>query len=96
MSNYRKGRYLEHLARRDLEADGYAVVRSAGSKGAVDLVATCPRHILLIQVKAEGRTRPKDIEKLRAVPAPKRGVYKEIWERHKGAWRITRLKRSEP
>lgn len=97
MNNYRKGRKLEYLARDALEARGYTVVRSAGSKGPIDLVATGTKHVLLIQVKADRRTRPKDIAKLNAVPVPARGVYKEIWERRKnGAWRITRLKRRNP
>ncbi len=94
MSSYRRGRYLEYLARDALVARGYTVVRSAGSKGPVDLVATGPQHVLFIQVKAQGRTRPIDIEKLRAVPVPARGVHKEIWERRaNGGWHITRLKR---
>ncbi len=94
MSNYSKGRRLEYMARRTLEHHGYLVVRSAGSKGPVDLVATGPKHVLLIQVKADGQVRRADVEKLRAVPAPSRGVHKEIWEWRNGAWYITRLRKN--
>ena len=92
MGSYSKGVRLEYAARDVLIARGYTVVRSAGSKGPVDLVATCEKHILLIQVKAQGQVRPADRAKLRVVPTPSRGVYREIWERKNGAWSVTRLK----
>lgn len=58
MKPYEKGRRAEWRVRSVLEEDGYVVVRSAASKGPIDLVAIHPekREILLIQVKS-GRSR---------------------------------------
>jgi hypothetical protein len=39
VSTASKGRALEHKARHELEAAGWYVIRSAGSKGTADLVA---------------------------------------------------------
>jgi DNA polymerase-3 subunit beta len=91
MSNYARGARLEYKARDDLLARGYTVVRSAGSKGAVDLVATSVKHILLIQVKSPGGVTPDAIHKLRAVPVPCSGVQREIWEYHPPERRPTHL-----
>jgi Holliday junction resolvase len=52
MSGYAKGARLEHAARRSLEADGYRVIRSAGSKTKVDLIALKPGELLFVQAKA--------------------------------------------
>lgn len=53
MSTATKGRAAEHEARATAETHGYYVLRSAGSKGAADLVAFREGHApLLIQVKA--------------------------------------------
>lgn len=46
MSNYRNGAAFEHRCKRELEAAGYFVVRSAGSHGEVDLLAI-PRVSLI-------------------------------------------------
>jgi Holliday junction resolvase len=50
-SNYRAGADLERAARKVLEENGYFVVRSAGSKGPVDLVAFKPGEVLFVQCK---------------------------------------------
>ena len=85
MSRYTTGRRLEYRARDELIAQGYTVVRSAGSKGPIDLVAIgC--HVRLIQIKS-GPPRPSDRKRLRAVLAP-RGTRREIWQWQAGAWRI--------
>ena len=44
--NYRNGRAAEYAARDVLLAEGYTVMRAAGSKGAADLVGVreCGRH----------------------------------------------------
>ena len=50
-----KGRRNEHKSRDWLEAQGYFVVRAAGSKGDWDLVALHPgpeRPVMLVQVKS--------------------------------------------
>ena len=85
MTRYTTGRRLEYRARDALRAQGYTVVRSAGSKGPIDLVAI-GRNVRLIQVKAN-RPRRTDRLKLAAVPAP-RGVRREIWQWQAGTWRI--------
>ena len=85
MSRYTTGRRLEYRARDALRAQGYTVVRSAGSKGPIDLVAI-GRTVRLIQVKAN-RPRLTDRLKLAVVPAP-RGVKREIWQWQAGTWRI--------
>lgn len=90
MSAYHKGARLERLARADLEAAGYLVIRSAGSKGPVDLAALNTRHLRLIQVKAHGAPRPLDFAKLRALRVP-RNASRELWERHGGGWRVHTL-----
>jgi Holliday junction resolvase len=51
-ARYRKGADLERKIRATLEEDGYYVVRSAGSKGVLDLVAFRAGETLFIQVKA--------------------------------------------
>ena len=85
MSAYVAGRRLEYRARDELIAQGYTVVRSAGSKGPIDLVAIgC--NVRLIQIKS-GRPRTSDRLRLRAVLAP-RNVRREIWQWQAGTWRI--------
>lgn len=95
MSRYAKGARLERLARHELERRGYAVIRSAGSKGAVDLVAFSPHRILLVQVKG-GRVTSADKQKLAAFPAPKI-VRRQLWQRANGrfAWQVSEQKRKE-
>ena len=51
MSSASKGRAREHNARAWLEAMGYVVTRSAGSKGCWDLVGICRTGIALVQCK---------------------------------------------
>lgn len=46
MTRYDTGRETEYLVRNELALHGYHVVRSAGSKGAVDLVATWKKRII--------------------------------------------------
>jgi Holliday junction resolvase len=91
MSNYAKGARLERLARAELQAAGYVILRSAGSKGPVDLVALNQCHVRLIQVKAAGAARPADLFKLRTLPAP-RNASRELWVRERGHWRIVKVK----
>ncbi|MFF1469109.1 PDDEXK family nuclease [Streptomyces mirabilis] len=53
-SNYERGVRFERAVRDDLESHGYEVIRSAGSKSKIDLVAIKPRQLLLIQCKQAG------------------------------------------
>lgn len=52
--NYAKGRNFEYETRDHLRLMGYEVIRSAGSKTKVDLVAIKPGQILLVQCKLPG------------------------------------------
>lgn len=60
MSAYRAGRDFEYAVRTKLTADGYDVIRSAGSKTKVDLVAIKAGQALLIQAKRDGRISPHE------------------------------------
>lgn len=55
-NNYRRGATFERKIKKQWEDDGYLVIRSAGSKGPVDLVAIKSTavyevHVVLIQCK---------------------------------------------
>ncbi len=63
-----KGAGRENRVRRQLEADGYWVVRSAASKGAADLLAVKAGQVLVVQVKSG--------ELWRVTPAE----WDELWE----------------
>lgn len=90
-SHYTRGARLERLARRVLEAGGFAVTRSAGSKGSVDLIAANAWTVRFIQVKAQGQIRPVDRRRLRELSVPP-GCTKEIWERQRGGkWKIQQI-----
>src|SRR5262245_57930602 len=71
MANYRKGRRLEHRARKLLEDAGFSVVRAAGSKGPADLVAFDAIGFRLISVKSAGRYASAiEREVLQLLPRP--------------------------
>jgi Holliday junction resolvase len=78
-TNYEKGVRVERLARKLLEDAGYYVIRSAGSKGAADLVAIDETHVQLIQVKVKGQVNSEAKNKLEQIKVPA-GVDKVIWE----------------
>lgn len=59
-----QGRRIEHLVRHNMEAEGYIVMRSAGSKGAVDLFAIKPGQALFVQVKRSGTLPPAQWNRL--------------------------------
>ena len=54
MKRYVKGANFERQVKKDLEAVGYFVIRSAGSKGKIDLVAFKSNDVRLIQCKTNG------------------------------------------
>ena len=58
MTHYDAGRRFEYRVRDHLIAEGYDVIRSAGSKTKVDLVAFKPGQVLLVQCKVDGQIRP--------------------------------------
>ena len=88
--NYRRGAYYERLARAQLQGDGYQVMRSAGSKGAWDLIAWLPQidgGMRFIQCKAQKATAA-EVKAFRAeclrLPL---GATGELWARsHKEGW----------
>lgn len=59
-SQYARGTAFERAVRHSLEEDGYEVIRSAGSKGKVDLVAFKKGQILFIQCKLNGLCAPSE------------------------------------
>lgn len=94
-NRYRSGRRYEHKARLHLQADGYYVTRSAGSKGVWDLIALHPTNnvVRLIQVK-HGRP-PNSIELNTMKQFPCHSDWsKELWvyHRNKGVAEIIILK----
>lgn len=68
MSNYQRGARVEIAAMDALGALGYDVVRSAGSKGAADLVAWSGNLRLVVQAKLN-RTTP-------VTPAERRELFR--------------------
>ena len=79
-----KGRRLEWKARDELRKEGYLVVRSAGSRTPIDLIAIGLNKILLVQVKATKikdttlQSFTKDIQQLEEIPCPQCCI-KELW-----------------
>jgi Holliday junction resolvase len=59
-SNYHRGRALEHRVREHLREQGYEVLRTAGSKSKVDLVALKPGQTLFVQCKRSGALPPAE------------------------------------
>ena len=60
MTRYRGGADFEREVRAHLVAEGYDVVRSAGSKTKVDLVAIKEGEVLIIQCKRDGKCPPAE------------------------------------
>lgn len=53
-NHYRRGAAFERRVRADLETNGYRIIRSAGSKGKIDLLAGKPGQQLAVQCKITG------------------------------------------
>lgn len=60
MTNYDAGTRFERETRKHLEADGYWVIKAAGSKGKADLVAIKPGQVLIVQCKRTGACPPAE------------------------------------
>jgi len=88
MNQYRRGARVERLLRKKLESEGYYVVRSAGSKGAVDLVAWNENDYLAIQVALIGVKTKRDFERLCSIST---GPYMTrcMYEYDRGEWKVT-------
>jgi len=89
MNQYRRGARVERLLRKKLESEGYYVVRSAGSKGAVDLVAWNINRIIVIQVAKIGVKTKKDFDRLRTVPITGYNFFRYMYEYDRGEWKVT-------
>lgn len=88
MTKYSSGAKIEREIRKELEGDGYYVIRSAGSKGCFDLIAVNSHEVRFIQVKygkRKGRFKlnKSELKRLKAVKIPK-NCTKEAWFREKG------------
>lgn len=85
-TRYERGRDAEYRAIRDLEAQGFAAFRTAGSHGGADVIAINESGVRLIQCKT-WTTRPMaygdDEAKLAALPLPPNSTA-ELWGRKIG------------
>ena len=90
MNQYRRGARVERLLRKKLESEGYYVVRSAGSRGAVDLVAWNYNQCLAIQVSLIGVKTKKDFDRLRTVPTLPH-MERRMYEYDRGEWKVTKV-----
>ncbi|HEX5473273.1 MAG TPA: hypothetical protein VFX12_01325 [Vicinamibacterales bacterium] len=81
MTSYRRGVACERRARLALEAAGHFVVRAAGSRGAVDLLAVHPSgRVRAVQVKrGAGRVTAAERVRLQALAAWLPAVSVELW-----------------
>jgi Holliday junction resolvase-like predicted endonuclease len=89
------GADAERALKKQLESEGYIVVRSAASKGPVDLVAIDRRRTMLIQVKRGRRAGPAERQVLQDLAGRLPGRQVWLYERPstRGAeWRMTRIK----
>jgi len=87
---YRKGARYERRAREELEAKGYYVMRSAGSRGPADLIAV---KVLYVQVKAtdDPRAWTGELEQMSQQLPTGPGIVKELWAWHKRKWEKHRV-----
>lgn len=70
MNRAAKGRRAEHRSRILLEASGYAVLRSAASKGPFDLIGIGSTDLVLVQVKVNRPPAPAEREALSLFVCP--------------------------
>jgi len=60
MSKYSVGANFERAGKKKLEAEGWYVLRSAGSHSVVDLVCFKDGEVRLLQCKVDGRISPNE------------------------------------
>ena len=85
-TNYARGAAAERRAKLELEGVGYLVVRAAGSKGPVDLIALRAGQILLLQIKTgAARISRQDRQTLAAIPRPSCALV-QVWTRIRRGW----------
>lgn len=64
---YQRGYQFELRVRKHLEDKGWFVIRAAGSRSAVDLVALRQGQVLLVQCRRDGRLSRDQRQGLRAL-----------------------------
>ena len=80
-TNYQRGAAFERQVKKELEAMGLLVVRSAGSKGPVDLIAVNEAGgVLLIQCKVSSKANERKLK------ATKRELKKLADKYNASAW----------
>lgn len=83
MTRVNSGVMFEYKVRDYFEARGYTVIRSAGSKGPIDLIAFNSSECQLIQCKKEDRHRSyaDDIASIKGIDAPDEWE-RRLWVKH--------------
>lgn len=85
--NYERGRAYEYKAKQQLEAEGYTVIRAAGSHGRWDLLAFHgDEKVRCVQIK---RTKaPGGVKALlsRFTPEVSDKFVDELWVWYRGSW----------
>lgn len=81
MANYAGGTKFEYVVRDYFKGRGFEVMRAAGSKGAVDLMAWNGKDVFLIQCKKEKKKNSsfrEDVERMRGVATQPRWK-RQLW-----------------
>lgn len=78
MTQYSRGATYERKIKKEYEAMGYYVIRSAGSRGPVDLVAINRDHFVFIQCKLRKPTA-KERENARLFADERNVIVTLIW-----------------
>jgi Holliday junction resolvase len=87
-SNYRSGADLERAASHVLTDAGYQVIRSAGSKKVIDVLAFRPGSVLLIQAKTNGYAPQAELRELHQLAATMElASPMSTWMYPAGGWR---------
>jgi len=75
---YRKGRYYENSIRKEFEAKGFYIIRSAASKGLWDIIAINSDIIIFIQSKVNALPRPSERKAMSEFKCPPNSI-KQFW-----------------
>ena len=92
-NHYRNGRAFEYRVRTQLRDAGFLVLRMAGSKTKVDMIAVRPGELLVIQCKRSGALPPAEWNALYEIAAMFPGVpVLAVGGRGNRYWRLTHRK----
>jgi len=94
-SRYRKGAAKERQLKHKLEMCGWYVMRSAGSKGALDLIAIRDGCVVGFQVKVGGIGRAEIGELCALAKAVKIPIYAALWDSKRRRWKFISTDGSE-